>query len=360
MNNASRPVAVYALTAPGSATAGRIVAELDSAELFLPERLAACSTDSRSFVTFVDILAQNWGHYSGHVAVAAAGIVVRAMAPLLADKKHDPAVVVLDHNGHYAVSLLAGHLGGANELARRIADILGGQAVITTGTDAMDRPSLDLLARDRRLIVENWEALPRISRAVLESETVMVRDPEGWLKPALEGWPELFHFADDPSAGDDSVIWVGEELRPFPASWLIMRPPSLVAGMGCNRGTPADEIVTLLRRTLDDQGWSASCLAVLASIEAKQDEAGLLEAARLLNMKTVFYPAAELAQVDAPHPSAVVEKHMGVKSVCEAAALQAAGPNRLLVPKTKTRNVTLALARADSRSSVWDRVLREE
>ncbi len=130
--------------------------------------------------------------------------------------------------------------------------------------------------------------------------------------------------------------------------------------MGCNRGTPVDEIVDLLRHTLDERGLSIRSLAVLASIEAKQDEPGLLEAARLLNVKTVFYTAAELAQVDAPHPSAVGEKHMGVRSVCEAAALQAAGPNRLLVPKTKTRNVTLALARADSRSSVWDRVLREE
>ncbi len=359
-NKLARPVAVYALTAPGAATAGRITAGLHSAELFLPERLAAASTGSRSFSKFADILAQNWSHYAGHVAVAAAGVVVRAVAPLLTDKKQDPAVVVLDTNGHYAVSLLAGHLGGANDLSRRVAGILGGQAVITTGTDAMDRPSLDLLARDLGLGVENWEAMPGISRAVLEGETVTVHDPDGWLKPAIEGWPELFRFADAPSAGDDPVIWVGEELRPFPDSWLIMRPPSLVAGMGCNRGTPADEIVALLRRTLDDQGLSASCLAVLASIEAKQDEPGLLEAARRLNMKTVFYPAAELAQVDAPHPSAVVEKFMGVRSVCEAAALLAAGPNRLLVPKTKTGNVTLALARADSKSSVWDRVLRKE
>ena len=114
--------------------------------------------------------------------------------------------------------------------------------------------------------------------------------------------------------------------------------------MGCNRGTDAREILNLIKKTFQDQGLSLQSLEYLTTIEAKRDEQGLLDAAKELNVPLLFFGKSDLASIKAPHPSSVVEKHMGVSSVCEATALLKTGGGRLLVPKTKSRNATLAVA----------------
>ncbi len=344
MSGLPRPLAVYALTRPGADLARRLAGELEGAQVFLSARLAG--PGEQGFHRLGAALAQNFTRYQGHVLFAATGIVVRALAGLLQAKDRDPAVVVVDQAGRFAISLLSGHLGGANRLARETARILGGQAVITTATDTQGLPSLEVVAAERGCRVENLGALARFSTALLEGRRPALYDPAGWLVPALEPWRESFSFLERApgESGDRPLAWVHWRRRELPRSWLVIRPPALVLGIGCNRGTSVEALEELVLRVLAERDLSPASLAVLASAEAKRDEPGLLELARRLGLETVFYPATRLAAVEVPNPSALVDRHMGTASVCEAAALLAAGSRRLLVKKQKTSEVTLALA----------------
>ncbi len=338
------PIAVYALTAPAAATARRLAAGLEGARVFLPRRLAGLGEEG--FTRLAEALAANWSAYGGHVVVAAAGVAVRAAASLLEHKAIDPAVVVLDGSGRFAVSLLSGHLGGANDLARAAARITGGQAVITTASDAAGLPSLEALAAELGWRVESLAPLAAVSRELVEGRAVAVYDPEARLWPALAPWPGSFAARDTaPPAGDTGPgVWVGWS-EPAPGGgWLALRPPCLVLGMGMNRGTGADELEELARSLLSGAGLSALCLARLASAELKRDEPGLLELARRLELPLKFFESSRLKQMKVPHPSRVVERHLGTGSVCEAAAMLAARGGRLLAGKQKSRNATAAVA----------------
>lgn len=350
-----RPVAVYALTSAGASLAWKTAAHLPEAGVFLPDRLIEPGSKACPFSRLSSALEENFTDYGGHVVFAATGIVVRAIAPLLKDKTRDPAVVTVDQAGRFAISLLSGHLGGANDLATAVASILGGQAVITTATDVARKPGLDLLAVEAGLKVENTGALPRMGRAILENEPIDVFDPEEWLKPFLAPWPGCFKFLDAPPDPDqkDLVIWIGHQVRDFPRSRLLLRPPDLVVGMGCNRGTDVAEMETLIRNVFQQQALSPLSIGRLASVEAKKDETGLLDLADRLGVQISFYTTGELGAIKTPNPSTVVQKHMGVRSVCEAAAMLAAQTSQLLVTKQKSTNVTLAVAQTCYRSSDW-------
>jgi cobalt-precorrin 5A hydrolase len=362
-------IAIYALT-PQGARLARALAEALGGDVFLPRRFAA--PGENAFDSLPGLVADTFHRYGGHVFVAACGIVVRAVAPYLRGKAHDPAVAVLDQNGRYAVSLLSGHLGGANDLARRAASVTGGEAVITTGTDSAGLPSLDVLARDCGLAIENLDAVKGVNAALLEGRAVQIFDPESRLAlpaghVALFEWAAAPHLLDPdrpavivdwrcPKGGfavpgdPERPVRSGSEASPprsdAGAVRLILRPRVVAAGVGCRKGVPGAEILAAIRDACEARGVAVKSLAALASIEAKRGEPGLCEAARALGADLVFYPAGQLAAVEVPNPSEAALKHMGVKSVCEAAALLAAGTDRLLLAKTKTGTVTVALALA--------------
>ncbi|MFZ5586766.1 MAG: cobalt-precorrin 5A hydrolase [Thermodesulfobacteriota bacterium] len=338
-------IAVYALTQEGAASARRLAAGLGArARLFLPARLAQAG--ETGFGRIAEAIAANWRDHAGHVCFAASGIVVRAIAPLIEAKAVDPAVVVCDPAGRFAVSLLAGHIGGANALARQVAAVLGGQAVVTTATDAAGLPSLEMIAAAAGLAVENLAALAGVSAALLDGRAVAVDDPGGWLLPRLmRDWPGLFRAG---VAGDDPPrVGVDWRARPPRPGELLLRPPAIWAGLGCNRGASAEEMDNLLAATLMAHGQSPLALAGLASIAAKADEPGLMDLANRRGLGLKFFTAAELNAVAVPNPSDQPARHVGAHSVAEAAALLAAGPGgRLLVEKRKSPNATLALALA--------------
>jgi cobalt-precorrin 5A hydrolase len=290
------------------------------------------------------LLTDIWPKHDGLICIMAAGIVVRQIAPLLRHKATDPAIVVVDELGHFAISLLSGHLGGANRLASEVARLTGAQTVITTASDVQGRPALDLLARDLGLEVENPDLLARIARALLEEETLWICDPEGRLQAPLEGQENLFPLSENGDL-DFPGIWVSERTAPQGLQCLVLRPRNLVVGIGCNRGTKVEEILALLRSVFEHEGLSTLSIRNLASIDLKSDEPGLLEAADFLDRPLELFTGAEIKTVIVPNPSSMVEKHVGVLSVCEATALLSAQSQMLIVPKHKTSNATLAVAR---------------
>jgi cobalt-precorrin 5A hydrolase len=346
-------LAIWALTPRAAKLAARIAGRLKGADRFLTRRLCPAEPGVIPFEHLAEALARQFCRYRGHVFIMATGIVVRSMAGLLQDKTQDPAVVVIDEAGRYAVSLLAGHIGGANALAADVARITGGQAVITTATDVNHLPAIDVVARQRGLVIENPAAIKTVHMALLCRQPVRLYDPHHCLRGVK--WPPDIarsHISEPPD-GDYADCWQGQagifvdDIRlDLPAQVLVLRPRSLVAGLGCNRHTTMPEMMDLLLRVLDDFRLAQGSLSAIASVDLKADEPGMLALARALGLDLQFFSTAQLNSVpNVPTPSKMVEKHLGVKSVCEAAAILGAGNGSLIVAKQATRNVTLAIAR---------------
>ena len=349
-----KDTAIYALTPQGARLARMLAGRLE-ADLFFSARLAdvldvrASSREITPFVRLLEIVAKNFRVYPRHVFIAAAGIVVRAISPHLKSKDRDPAVIVLDQEGKYVVSLLSGHLGVANELARDVARLTGGEPVITTATDTAGVPSMDLLAKEKDLAIFNLEAVKSVNMALLTGEPIQIFDPEDRLG-LKDQEPAGFAMAPVHDEGqwrnESPGVWVTWKNKMLETSLnrLILHPKCLIAGVGCNRGTGSHEILDFIKRTFRENGLALKSLKCLTTIEAKRDEEGFNEAARELDVPLIFFRSSEIQSVHVPHPSDVVKKHMGVSSVCEATALLKSGNGRLLVPKTKSRNATLAVA----------------
>ena len=343
--NMSAP-AVYAVTEKG-ARLGRRLADDLGGTLYVPERLEGCA-GGRGYASLAALVAENFARVPAHIFVCACGIAVRAIAPHVRDKRTDPAVVCLDDAGRFAISLLSGHLGGANELAGRAAAVVGATPVVTTATDAAGAPAIELLAREAGLAMDNAVAARRVNAALAAGTPVAVFDPLG-LFPAVD--PDMARFfewvaAPEGPEADRPLVVVDWRLGPETPERLYLRPRVLAAGIGCRRGAPAEAILELLRATCRERRLALGSIGLLASIEAKRDEPGLLGAAETLGLALRFYTAAELAGVAVPHPSATVAKHMGVGSVCEAAAILASGGGRLVAPKTRSAVATTAIALA--------------
>ncbi|SEF12205.1 precorrin-3B C(17)-methyltransferase [Streptomyces sp. Ag109_O5-10] len=260
------------------------------------------------------------------VCFLATGAVVRLIAPLLGAKATDPGVVCVDEGGRFAVSLVGGHGGGANELAREVGELLAAQPVVTTATDSVGLPGLDTLG----LPVEG--AVAAVSRALLDGEPVALHAESAWPLPPLP-------LAEE---GAFAVRLTDRAVEPA-ANEVLVRPPSLVVGVGASRGAPVDEVLGLVGTALREAGLSPRSIAELATVDAKSGEPGLVEAAARLGVPLVTYSAEELAGVQVPHPSDAPLAAVGTPSVAEAAALVRGG--ELLVPKRKSE-------RADGRPAM--------
>ncbi|WSQ08164.1 precorrin-3B C(17)-methyltransferase [Streptomyces sp. NBC_01231] len=268
------------------------------------------------------------------VCFLATGATVRLVAPLLGDKASDPGVVCVDEGGRFAVSLVGGHGGGANELAAEVGELLGAQPVVTTATDSVGVPGLDTLG----FPVEGDVA--GVSRALLDGEPVALEADFGWPLPALPVTAEGAY-----------VIRLTDRLVEPAERTVVLRPPSLVVGVGASRGAPVEEVLGLVEAALRDAGLSARSVAELATVDAKAEEAGIVEAAERLGVPLVTYSAPELAAVHVPNPSDAPLAAVGTPSVAEAAAL--VGGGELLVPKRKSAAdpamATCAVARRPAR-----------
>ena len=339
MNNRT---SIYALTAKGAETARKLADSL-RADCYVLDRYAA-ETDS-PFTSLKDTVADKFSRYEAHVFITASGIVVRMVAPYLKSKDVDPAVVVVDQEGEFAISLVSGHLGGANELARLIGDKIGATPVITTATDCAGVPSMDLIARDQNLVIGDIGLIKHINAAILDGEKVPVYDPDGSLD--LSDLNDYFYEVEDLAVLSESRcgVVVDWHVHDLPERMLALYPRCLTLGVGCRRGVPADEILNLVRSVVADNGIAIESISCMGSIDAKSDEAGMIEAAQVLGLGLKFFSAAELDKIEVANPSGMVMKHMGVNGVSEAAAMKMADATQILVPKTKSARVTAAIAK---------------
>jgi cobalt-precorrin 5A hydrolase / precorrin-3B C17-methyltransferase len=300
--------------------------------------LAGAWTDARLYEGKArEALHRAWNECDGIVLFLANGAAVRLVAPLLESKLQDPGVVTVDDAGNFAVSLCGGHEGGANALAARVAETLGGTPVITTASDSIGVPALDSLGEKLGLRLEGDSNLASVGAALVSGENVNLVTDKRW---PLGPLPENIFRTDKWEA---PLILISDRLVETPRLSVVYRPPSLVAGVGCSRGAGAEEILTILRRSLAEAGLAEKSVAALASIDVKRDEAGLLEAAQRLKVQIYFHPSEALSTVETPNPSEQVREAVGTPSVAEAAVVSSGA--ELVLEKRKSANVTVAIGR---------------
>ena len=265
------------------------------------------------------------------VFVGACGIAVRAVAPFLKDKCTDPAIVAADETGQFVVSLLSGHVGGANELAGEIAGVLSAVPVITTATDLHHQFAVDLFAMKNDLLLTDRILAKEISAALLHGEAIGFE-------------------SDYPVKGDISCFSKGASLGILVSHWdkspfektLYLKPKNLVAGIGCKKGVSLSQVERAVEEAMRSGGFDKSCLRQVRSIDRKQDEPGLLRFIEKNGLRSSFYPAETLRQAQGVFTaSAFVEETVGVDNVCERCAVMEGGT--LLIKKTARDGVTVAL-----------------
>ncbi len=344
-------LAIVAITDGGADLARRLAKALPEAEVHLPERSFRGERCRYFSGPVAELLPELFGRVEGLICIMATGIVVRVLAPHLRGKEVDPAVVVVDEAGRFAISLLSGHLGGANDLARQVAGALGGQVVITTATDVNGLPAWDDLARRTDLGIEPLGHVRTLNSLLLRGEPIALVDRRRRIAGAFAGVPGvrlLPNFAAALKMNAAGRVFVTHRHIPHlerQPELLVLRPRDLVVGIGCNRGTSADEIEAVVSGELKHAFLAFTSISCLATITAKADEPGLLEFARRHDLSIEYHDPAALNAVAIPsEPSPHALEAVGAHGVCEPAALLSAGAASLLVRKKKNGNVTVAVA----------------
>ena len=277
------------------------------------------------------------------VFVGAAGIAVRAVAPYLMGKAYDPAVLVIDEQGRFVIPLLSGHLGGANALAERLAGGLDAQPILTTATDGRQMFAVDTWAKAHGCAVIEPHRIRYVSGALLRGETVGVRSDfsvDGLL-------PAHIDLKSDAESG--FTIGFDTEAQPF-AHTLHLVPRIAYLGVGCRKGTRAEDIEATVQTALAAANlpWEAICGA--ASIDIKQNEPGLLLFCENHGLPLTVFSAEQLQAAEGEFtPSDFVRQTVGVDNVCERAAVCAARGGRLILRKCAQNGVTAAVAVGDWR-----------
>lgn len=364
--SARRPFALYAITTHGIAIAAKLREALPGADLFVSERLLdrAPAGARRLPLPMGPTLAETFNAYDCHVHVISVGAVVRMIAPLLADKKTDPAVVCVDDAARFAICVLSGHVGRGNAFTERVAAALGAQAVVTTASDVRGTLTVDILGRELGWTLDDPDHnVTRGCAAVVNARPVLfvqeTGEPGFW--PEAQPLPEGVAYATtldgvDPAAWEMLLVATDRELRETArevwARAVVYRPKSLVLGLGCDRNTPPELVERGVRTLLAKHGLSWKSVKAVATIDLKKDEPAIVALAARHGWTLRLFSAAELdAAPGIENPSETVKRHVGTRGVCEPAALLGAGASRLVVPKQvytepgAGRSMTLAVGR---------------
>jgi len=277
---------------------------------------------------------EQFPHCDGMVFISAVGIAVRTIAPLVKSKRTDPAVVVADEAGKFSISLLSGHIGGANELALTVAECIGAIPVITTATDVNGKIAIDVFAEKNDLHITSMLMAKEVSAAVLAGEKI------GFSCDYERQGDLPLYFTENQA----QRINVRVGFAPQQEGVLVLSPRNLTLGIGCKKGTAAEKIAAAVEDFLSGHNVPRASIAGVASVDLKAQEDGLLQFCREAGLGIRFYSAAELNALSGEFShSPFVEKTAGVDCVCERSAVKASG-GRLLIGKTKYPGITLALA----------------
>ena len=377
-------IAVIAISRKGSNLARRLSASLgDDTTLILDRRFSDASESASVFDLPVrPVVEQAFDEYQHLVLFMPVGAAIRLLASRLKNKHHDPAVVCVDDAGLYAVSLLSGHAGGADDLTRRVASILGSEAVITSASHVTDTLALDLLGQEFGWRLDASSIMvTRASAKVINGEPTGIFQAAGetqwWTqnRPRLDNIQVFQSLEALARSSCTAALAITDETNPdgLPAlkssgkDFIVYRPRSLVVGMGCRKGVPVEELDQLLVDTFQRHGLALESIGCIATAEIKRDEPGIQQLAEKYGVAVMCYGSEELnrvfgedhggppdpsssqrwptATVLTADPSSAPRRLVGVWGVSEPAALLASSAKGLLVSKEKSSRATVAVAR---------------
>jgi cobalt-precorrin 5A hydrolase len=351
--------AIVAITKHGVELARNLHAKFHQTDLFYMSKFERGDEERRNISLFEGnvrlLLPSLFQSYKGIIMIISLGAVVRMIAPLIKDKKTDPAVVVIDDKGKHAISVLSGHLGGANELTKEVADLLGAVPVITTASDVQKTIPVDLFGSKFGWVWESAEKLTPVSASVVNEEHVAIIQESG----EKEWWnydsplPETIKVYQSIEAAihakpNAALVVTHRNLNKNEEAILHngvhYRPKVIVLGIGCNRGTSMEEIDQVIHETLNELNFSNKSVKAICSIDLKKDEAGIIAVAQKNNWEFICYSSEELNRVQIAEPSETVYKFTGAYGVSEPAALLYSGAEGLSMCKKKSGNVTISVA----------------
>lgn len=292
--------------------------------------------------------------YDGIIFIMATGIVVRIIAPFIVHKKKDPAIVVLDELGNNSISLLSGHLGGANRLAIEVAKIVQANPVITTATDVHNKVAADMVAVDLNLTIASFAMLKQVNLAIANQASVPFFIDQTmehfalYLKKAQEKQINLIPIDTNKKTLPNGIKVLITDNKDFSLSdGLILSPRQVVIGIGCRKGVTEEEIFSSLTQACKIADITLEQIRCFASTIVKKDETGLLAVCKRINKPIYFYSNHELKQAIDKYKlecSAFVQSRIGVGNVCEAAAMIASQSKKIVLSKTKLIKTTIAIA----------------
>ena len=278
------------------------------------------------------------------------GAVIRLIAPHLKDKKNDPAVIVIDDKTNFVISVLSGHLGGANELTQTISEKLNSIPVITTAADVNKTIAVDLLGRDLGWIIDDDSTVTKISAHMVNEEKIGVYQDVGkisWLKKLPKNVKIYESFNDLKNSSSKGNLIISDKIMTdnLLNDSVVYRPPSLVIGIGLHWDTSKETIKDGIDTSLKKFNLSSKSIAKLVSIKKPKNVQGLIDIGKEMGIPVEYVEREELALVSAPNPSDIVKDFEGTSSVSEAAAIKVSG-GELIVEKQKfPPNLTIAIAR---------------
>lgn len=288
-----------------------------------------------------------FNEYDSIIAIMASGILIRSISDLIVSKTSDPAILNIDDNGNFVISMLSGHLGGANKLTQKIAELIDATPVITTSTDVNKRLGIDVLARDLYLSIDNTKEILHFNKSILEAkEVVFTVNSNG-------NYDYLFDYLNNNTLEMDVSIYFSSRINEGEIEAvcdnhkIILKPRKIVFGIGCRRGKSKYEIKKGLNKVLTDLNMDKSRINMLSSAEIKKDEKGILDLSKELNVPVNFVELDKLALFKSKdiQESEFVKSKFGIAGVCEPSALITAGfDSKLIYKKTAFDGVTVSVA----------------
>jgi len=348
-----KKIAVLAITKNGIEIGLKLKEYFSDFEIFAPIKFSNDNEkiqwyENSTTQKIVDLFKNN----DGIICLFSLGAVIRLLAPHIKDKKTDPAVIVIDDNANFVISVLSGHLGGANELSNEIAEKMGSTPIITTAADVNKTIAVDLVGREFGWKINDDSNVTRISAFMVNKEKIGVFQNIGkkeWWKGKL---PENITFFSDMKELKDSdskayLIITNDEINDeeVEKDSVVYRVPNLVVGIGLHWNTSKETILNGVNETLEKFELKQNQIARFVSIKKDKDVIGLIELGKEMNIPIEYIDREELATITAPNPSKTVQSFEGTASVSEAAAIKSS-EGELIVEKQKfPPNLTVAIAR---------------
>ena len=348
-----KKIAVLAITKNGINMSLRIKEHFSDFEIFAPVKFSDNNGkiqwyDESTTQKIVDLFKSN----DGIVCLFSLGAVIRLLAPHIKDKKTDPAVIVIDDNANFVISVLSGHLGGANELSNEIAEKIGSTPVITTAADVNKTIAVDLVGKEFGWKIDDDSNVTRISAFMVNKEKIGIFQNIGKKEWWKEKFPEnitFFSNIEDLKASESKgyLIITNDQIddESVLKNSVVYRVPDLVVGIGLHWDTSKETILNGVNETLKKFELKQKQIARFVSIKKEKDVIGLIELSREMNIPIEYIDREELATITAPNPSETVQAFEGTASVSEAAAIKSS-KGELIVEKQKfPPNLTVAIAR---------------